>query len=366
MKGFTLALLVVACAWNTQAKEKNDVAKDKLKGKVKSVHITGSKLKIVAGKPVKDKTIFTSYSKYNDNGKILEFFNSTLEDTLEDEAVKFNGVRSIYKYDEEGNLNGKINYRPDGAMEDSSFFVVDNKGSRVDWYTYKANGTEDIHTISEYNIHGDIIELTEYAKGKFKSKTTYTYDAEWKETDEISYDEKGAIRWKEVFKYDEAGNLVEVTDYNADDGFAARFMYRYDDRGNMAQEIDYYSDTSTRNKKTTTKYDLDGAPKEINHFNHNGRLVNQIKVDNMGLHFTEVSYNDDESLKSVHARKYDDKANLILEDRFFTKDSVRIKYAYKMDYDKQGNWVKNTTSKNSVPIQVTERKIEYYTDPKKK
>ena len=110
----------------------------------------------------------------------------------------------------------------------------------------------------------------------------------------------------------------------------------------------------------------EGEPIEINHFNYAGRLVNQVKVDNSGLHFTEIAYNPDGVLKSVISRKYDDHANETEDDRFYTKDSVRVKYNYKFEYDKTGNWTKNTTSKNGKPIQVTERQIEYYTDPETK
>jgi|GEM_PF-2311205 len=352
------------CATAKKETKNNDVAKDKLKGDVKSVEITGYKLKNIGGKYQKAGVIFTSSSKYNEQGNILEFITSAIEDSLDGEAVKYKAAKIIYHYDNEGNLAGKNDYDANGVLDDSSFYKVDAKGSRVDWYTYKGNGTLASHTISEYNLRGDLLELVEYAKdNKLKSKTTYTYDDQGNETDEVGFDEKGNIKWKEVFRYNPAGQLIEVTDYKGDDGFDARFNYRYDTRGNMAEEREFYNDTSTRNKITRTKYDLDGNPIEINHFNNNERLVNQVKVDHMGLHFTDISYNADASLKSVISKKYDDHANQIFEDRFYTIDSSRVKYDYKFEYDKKWNWTKNTTSKNGKPIQVTERKIEYYTDP---
>ncbi len=366
MKRSVLVFALFGCFLVVRAKEKNDVAKDKLRGPVRSVSVAGYKMAVVNGKPQKDKVIFTSSSKYNENGRILEFITSAIEDSLEGEAVKFKAVKSIYKYNDAGELTGKLDYNPDGSLEDSSFYKVDAKGSRVDWYTYKGNGTEESHTISEYTINGDIVELTEFVKGKLKGRTSYIYDNNGNQTDEISFDENGKIRWKEVMRYNDKGQLIEVTDYKEDDAVEAQFSYRYDTRGNLGEEGEYYNDTSTRNKRTTTKYDLDGNPIEINHFNYNGRLVNQIKVDNMGLHFTDITYRPDGVLKSVIAKKYDDKANLVFEDRFFTQDSVRVKYDYKFEYDKEGNWTKNTTSKNKVPIQTTERKFEYYVDPKPK
>ncbi len=366
MKGITITILLAGFFLCASSKERNDLAADKLKGKVKSVAIKGYKLKKTSGGIIKDKVLFSSSSKYTEQGNILEFISSSLEDTLEGEAVKFNAVKSIYKYDEEGNLTGKNDYKPDGSLDDSSFYNVDNKGSRVDYYTYKGDGTLQSHTMSEYNIHGDLIELAEYIQKKLKSRTTYTYDNNWNETDETGFDENGQVKWMEVLKYNDAGNLTEVTDYKQDNTIDAQFTYRYDTRGNMGEETEYYSDTSTRNKRTTTKYDLKGEPIEINHFNYAGRLVNQVKVDNSGLHFTEIAYNPDGVLKSVISRKYDDHANETEDDRFYTKDSVRVKYNYKFEYDKTGNWTKNTTSKNGKPIQVTERQIEYYTDPETK
>ncbi|MCW3124330.1 MAG: hypothetical protein JWQ38_3822 [Flavipsychrobacter sp.] len=367
IKVATLTILLAGSSLYAVAKDKNDVAKDKLKGKVKSIAITGYKMKSVNDKPEKNGIIFSSSSKYNESGSILEFITSAIEDTLEGEAVKYKAVKSVYHYDKEGTLSAKNDYNPNGTLEDSSFYKVDAKGSRVDWYTYKGNGTLSSHTISEYNLKGDLVELSEYTGDKLKSKTTYVYDGQGNQIAETGFDDKGKVKWREEFKYNtKTGQMNEVYDFDANDAMTGRFTYRYDTRGNMAEETEFYSDTSIRNKKTTTKYDLDGNPREINHFNYNGRLVNQIKVDQMGLHFTEVSYNDDASLQSVISKKYDDKANQVFEDRFYTKDSSRIKIEYKLEYDTHGNWTKNTTSKNGVPVQMTERKIEYYTDPAEK
>ena len=364
MKGFIVTILMVVISPCIQAKNnRSDVRQDRLIGNVKSVTLSSYRVSGVPGKIEKGRVIVTSSSRYDEAGNLVEFISSALNDTIDNEVMHFEATKSIFKFGADGNLIAKNDYNPDGTLDDSSFYKVDSKGSRIDIFTYKANGTLSSNSTSEYDLRGNLIESTEYEKGKLKNWNTNKYDDRFNEIEEDGFEGNGKLKWKELLSYDNKGNLVDVTDYKRDDSFAARYRYRYDNRGNLAEEYEYHSDTATTFKKITTKYDDKGNPIEINHFNESGRLISQIKLDHMGLHLADIRYNDDGSLQSVIARKYDEWANETLEDRFFVKDSVRLKYKHEYIYDQTGNWLKNTSYRNDMPFQVTERVIEYYTNP---
>jgi hypothetical protein len=362
MKNLILILLIMASA-SVQAKNRSDVKEDRLIGNVKSVSLASYKLYGTAGKPERGRTIVTSSSKYDEAGNLVEFISTALQDTIDNEVMHFEATKSIFKFDNAGNLVAKLDYLGDGRLDDSSFYKVDQKGSRIDIFTYKADGTLAANSTSEYDLRGNVVESTEYEKGKLKNWNTYKYDDRFNEIEETGHEGSGKLKWKENLTYDSKNNLVEVVDYKRDDSFAARYRYGYNSKGDLVEEYEYSSDTAHNYKKVTTKYDNEGHPIEINHFNEGGRLISQIKLDHMGLHLADIKYNDDGSLNSVIARKYDEWANEVLEDRFFVQDSIRVKYRHEYTYDQTGNWLKNTTVRNDVPIQLTERVIDYYLNP---
>jgi hypothetical protein len=357
MKGLLLTILLGLCSLSVWAKNRSDVREDRLIGNVKSVKLVSYK---VYDRTERGRTIVTSSSRYDDAGNLVEFISSALNDTLDKEVMAFAATKSIFKFDNAGNMTAKLDYNGDGSLDDSSFYKVDPKGSRIDIYTYKANGTLASNSTSEYDLRGNVIESTEYEKGKLKNWSTYKYDDRFNEIQEVGHDGAGKLKWKEELTYNTKNQLVEVLDYKRDDSFAARYRYGYNSRGNLVEEYEYSSDTASRYKKVTTKYDDKDNPVEINHFSESGRLVSQIKLDHMGLHLADIRYNEDGSLHSVIARKYDEWANEVLEDRFYVEDSIRLKYRHEYVYDQAGNWLKNTTLRNDVPIQATERVIEYY------
>jgi hypothetical protein len=365
MKVLTTAFLLLSlsvCA-QTQTKNRSDLTEDRLRGNVKSVALYSYKIIESGGKPEKGRTIVKSSSKYDEVGNLTEYISSAVSDSVDSVFIHFDATKTIFKYDGEGNLVAKNDYKADGSLDDSSFYIVDPRGSRIDIYTYKADGSLESSSTSEYNLLGNIVESSETVKGKLKSRNTFDYDDKGNETQEIGYGPDGKVKWKEILSYDVNNNLTEVIDYKQDDSFAAKYRYGYDKQGYMAEEDEYHIENSPEHKRTTTRYDSKGHALEINKFNENRRLISQIKLDNMGLHLADIRYNEDGSLQSVVARKYDEWANETLGDRFFTKDSVRQKYRYDYEYDKTGNWIKNTTFKNDKPLQATERKIEYYLNP---
>jgi hypothetical protein len=374
MKGFAVTLFfmstflfaraqnksVMAKEKSAVTRDKSDVASDRLRGNVKSITITSYKLKPNPDKFLKGRHILTSYSRYDANGNIVEFVTSAVEDTVDGEAINLKPSKIKYKYDNEGNLTGKIDYNQNGSVEDSSFYHVDNTGNQIDYFTYKGDGTLESKLTSLYNNQGIILESNEYTKGKLTLRNTYKYDSKFNNTEESCYWADGTLKWREAFSYDKKGNLEEVTDYKLNGRFESRFTYKYDDKDNVIEENEYNSDTSTRHKRITSRYAANGAVVETNRFNEDGILVFTLKLDREGVKLTNTTYNADGSFKGLTTKTYDERGNEILEDRFFANEMLNVKFSHTYEYDKEGNWTRKITHKDEIPMEVTDRKIEYY------
>ena len=70
----------------------------------------------------------------------------------------------------------------------------------------------------------------------------------------------------------------------------------------------------------------------------------------------ELNYYWDRDLQ----RKYDEKGNKIESNRYNSDGSLYIKWTYKYEFDKQGNWIKRIDFKDEIPEFILEREYEYY------
>ena len=109
MKSIQFSLLLVcsfftATAQNAPEKDKNDLAKDKLKGRVKTMAVTGFTVVRKDGKLQKGRTVHTATSHFNDKGFLTEFTSTSGDDTVQNEYVHFKAIKSLYKYDNNGIL----------------------------------------------------------------------------------------------------------------------------------------------------------------------------------------------------------------------------------------------------------------------
>ena len=78
------AMCAQAQAWESGDKDKSDVVKEKLRGKVKTMAVTGFTVERREGKLKKGREIHTDTSRYNDKGYLLEYTSSSGDDTVQD------------------------------------------------------------------------------------------------------------------------------------------------------------------------------------------------------------------------------------------------------------------------------------------
>lgn len=363
MKTFSIALLLITGLLTTvRAQEPTDLERDHLKGKIKSITVNQNKLIPIGGHNEKGRLIQTSYARYNLKGNLTEFYSSAGSDTLADEPMSFNAEKHTYRYDKDGNLVGKNTYKENGALDDSSTYLVDERGSRIDWTTYTADGTKVRDFISEYDTRGNLLESNEYVKDKLNFRHTYRYDDKSNDIEERGYDEKGRLTWKETLEYDTKDNLIEVVDYGPRDSFEARYKYKYDDKNRLIEEDEYRSETSDKHKTVVNKYDVKGTLVEVKNFDEKNQLIHHATMDNDELHVIDISYkpNGDINKMTNRKHKYDSRSNEAEETIYDADGKVVLKYIYEFEYDKAGNWIKKTIFENDKPVEVSERKINYY------
>ncbi len=190
------------------------------------------------------------------------------------------------------------------------------------------------------------------------------------------YNQLGNLTEWDSFDY--RGNPFEITVYGYVDGF----------RVSNFNEVEYeYSPPPivvagppTRSKVKSDpayryrhmhKYDEMGRLKEELTFESSGRLVTKIAYTYSGNQKQELTYDDDGKLNQRSVTTIDAAGNEIEEADFeITDGSVKEKYRYSYEFDSQGNWTKQTTSKwvtkdgrsSYLPYSIDYRTIIYYQD----
>ena len=180
-------------------------------------------------------------------------------------------------------------------------------------------------------------DLTEEnLKGKVKSIKENTYEA----VEKFGKIEKGNVFYDgfsspSTIIYNEKRDKIEQNNYNSDSRLDSKTTYKYDEKGNNIEKNNYYSDGSL-NYKTTYKYDEKGNMIEANFYNSDGSL----------------------SFKLTY--KYDEKGNMIEATYYNSDGRLDSKTTYKYEYDKNNNWTQRIQYRNTIPLNITERIIEYY------
>ena len=353
---------LAANAQNVQEKDKNDLEKDKIKGKVKSMSVTGFTVVRRDGKLQKGRTIHTALSNYNDKGFLLESTSSSGDDTVQNEYIHFKATKSLFHYDNNGTLVSNSHYDGNGSMEDSASYKVDSKGNRIDWNTYKGDGSLEWNYNREYDIKGNLIESNEYYLGALKTRHTYKYDDKSNVIEENTYEGDGRLKLKELFKYDDNRNVTEITDYNQTGVFKARYTYAYDASGNQVEEKEFDDENTPRFKKIVTEYDKDNNVIEVNKYNEKGKIVYECKLDKWGNHTFDATYKPDGALveKITQKYKYDDHNNETENERYNGRGKLMLKTKNIYTYDKEGNWFIKIVYENDKPTRITERLFDYY------
>jgi hypothetical protein len=312
IKSYSIIILFISLfSCNNFGQQKNDLQKQKLNGKVKSI----------------SENSFAATEKF---GEIVK-------------GEKLVGSPN--------NIDGYFNNNSHTNFNQKGFIVVDKN--------------DFVNMTYLYNTKNQIIEENRYSKdgSELYSKKTSTYDKD-KLKEEKTYDYKPtkSLREKIINNYDGLGNMIKSIYYNGDGKFSSKVIYKYDKYGNQIEMkiLDSINETSFLSRY---KYDSKKNQIEEKNINEDGsfKLIKK-KYDNYqniveinNLEMPIVAYMGD-------IEKYRYSNNLVVEYTHLLgpSDEVYEKGKYIYLFDKNKNWIKKTIIKNGVPEKIIERVIEYY------
>lgn len=292
---------------------KNDLEKDGLKGKVKQVNVYSNKTFTTKGASSASKT-------YDDKGYL---------------------VKSSSGY----------------ALALTDTFIYDAKGNLVEKKEYLKNVTSLQYT-KPVNLYRKFI---------------YAYDEKSNRTEEVFYQYKNnfykdSTIIKSTYKYDGEGNIIEK---NINDSNIVQ-TYKYDYKGNLLENYLYKPKNKLKLKRIFV-YDTNGNQQELSVFTSSGKVKNKITYlyDDNGNKIEQKNHKPKNWLSQERivkqTYKYDDKGNIIEKAIYKADGSLKDKYIYLYEYDKEGNWVKKATTVNhptSLLVDklntITNREIVYY------
>ena len=195
---------------------------------------------------------------------------------------------------------------------------------------------------------------------------------------------------KSVFKYDDNGNRIELTNYKPDGKIGSTVKSTYDESGKLIREQNILADgtvdmtseirTDAKGNRIEQKNTRAGSTSPLFNFTHyfkydeKGQLVERTALrangsvffkynfsyDNNGNKTEWVQAGSDSTVVGKVIYKYDDKNNLIEEVTYGKGSNPTAVYTYTYEFDKNGNWRRQTKLENGKAIEIRERNISYH------
>ncbi len=263
----------------------------------------------------------------------------------------------IFKYDKNNNL-----------VEDSYY---DSLGKILSKNMYK------------YNKLNKVLENAEYSDdGSLREKIIYNYNEKGNILSQINYSSKGNITQQILYEYNDYGNVVKEEKNNGKGEITDGFFYKYNDR-NKVIELVYYQNQELLKFKATYVYNEKENIDSITITEYESNCVGTFKIEDNMLSQVIYNYGDQnignrlykyeagrisEVISSDYEGKieqittyiYDSNGNEIEESNIVFKGAVENKTTSKKEFDKYNNWIKSKKFNNNIPIEVIERRIEYF------
>ena len=223
----------------------------KLLGLVRSVEATFAEFEIIDGNAIEIRHQPAGYALYDLEGKLIEEispYRLMMEDSYKD----------IYKYDTEGKLVSRDEYREDGSLMGKTTFEQDYKGNLIErTYYFDNHGTLKIgfHTIcdsennhietSHYDENGDVDPRHIYkasSKPVRKVEENTVFNDEGHIVEALHYDDEGNAQYRTVTTYDTKENEKEFSEFELNGTLRRKYKYDYefDSAGNWTKQLQYY------------------------------------------------------------------------------------------------------------------------------
>ena len=263
---------------------------------------------------------------------------------------------------EELNLNGSVESLIEfsyNAIDSSGSIIKGIKGRGIGLYENKINGTyytNDKKVI--FNESGNIVELIQYDKhSNIESIIKFNYNEFGQLKDQSLKTENGETRSNTKYSYNEQSQLVLTEFFNHRNSLEETYEYSYD----------------CNNRSVETNIRMPNGESEmrfIESFNTEGLGYKQ-EISMMGSKHSvnEIEYNSKKLITkkshiyvattSTNEFSYDSLDNVILRIDKTPIESTSGKWTYEYTYDKNNNWIKRLSYKDSIPMFIVERSIKY-------
>lgn len=321
---FLILLFVIGCATNKNSNSVNKKAttweKDNLKGKVKT---------------------FYEISYERDTSE-----NMVKEDLKSDSIYWKFIAKTASEYDKNGNIIARRWYDEYDYLTGGDTYKYNKKQSKIEWERYNVfNDTENFIVYYIYDNKGNQIKKNIYEKEELVERHTYKYDKKNNLIEYKWFNRDGSLRFLRTYKYDSNGNQIELNWHEIGSPSHNRYTSKYNKKGQKIKEdLDVYS------KNTFVSHDT----KWIYKYNSKGNLIKVYK------YWFNKKYKENDYLYETFLYKYDTNNNEIERTIYDTNGNLERKYTCKYQYDKKGNWTKQTHYVDGVVVEKYERVYEYY------
>ncbi len=211
---FTLLLVVFSLSSFAQATKsvtqfKNDLARQKLKGKISAVteyeyNATG------------DSLMWKSVTRYNDKGNKADFNTYAADGALLS--------KTTYKYNDSDKLTEEDRYKADGSLNVKTTCKYDEKGNKVEEDNYDPAGVLFVKILSKFDGKGNRIVKDSYNEfGSLFLKCNSKFDEDGNEVVAKEYDSHHGLKFTTTYDYespDNSGNWLKRTTYKNDEPIA--------------------------------------------------------------------------------------------------------------------------------------------------
>ncbi len=213
-------------------KPKNDLTKENIHGKVKSITTYYYVATDSIGILVKQKLSLNYTFTYDSSGFGTEY------EVVNDTALPL--IKAIYKHDSTGHIIEMDRYEHSNYMKDG-----DHLERNLYTYTYR------------YDSHGNAVEIKANKNGKRQIRYVRKFDANNNLLEEKVYQPQDSLCNIITYLYDEKGNMTEMDTYNAHNAFQSSSKYQYDRQGNYTEDDEVYGGGKYKDNTAVTYSNFD-------------------------------------------------------------------------------------------------------------
>lgn len=190
------------------------------------------------------------------------------------------------------------------------------------------------HTRTTFNEQGKYISREEKYDENIGFKTLYTYGQDGLLQEEKRFQTNiNTMLKRTVYVYDSQGNEINLENYNSEGILENNIVIEHKD---ASVEAFIYDPQGNWRGRYTIAYDAHGNETELVVYAQNGEVI----------------------IKDISI--YDSKNNRIERNYSHLYQGIVTVRTYAYEFDSHGNWVKQITFNNGKPESISQRTIEYY------